>query len=142
VYTWTKSLLETITDPREHVHKELLLMIRGEVKMTKSLIDTKRWGLEAKIAEDEARAERVRIAGTGTGAAEPPKDQQLVGAYRNKLKIRAQGVGKSLQEFSTAIEQFAHHAYSTLPEDDIRREAGKFFADGVEDPAIKIRLLL
>jgi hypothetical protein len=52
-----------------------------------------------------------------------------------------QGVGE-LQEFATAIEQLAHRAYSALPEDHIRREAGKAFADWVEDPAIKICLLL
>jgi hypothetical protein len=49
---------------------------------------------------------------------------------------------ESLQEFATAIEQLAHRAYPTLPEDHIRREAGKAFADGVEDPNIKIQLLL
>jgi hypothetical protein len=47
-----------------------------------------------------------------------------------------------LQKFSTDIEQFAHHAYSTLPQDHIRNEAGKAFADGVEDPAIKIQPFL
>jgi hypothetical protein len=40
-----------------------------------------------------------------------------------------------------AIEQLAHRAYPTLPEDHIKREAGKAFADGVEDPDIKIQLL-
>jgi hypothetical protein len=39
-----------------------------------------------------------------------------------------------LQEFDTAVEQLAHHAYPTLPEDHIRRVAGKAFTDGVEDP--------
>jgi hypothetical protein len=47
-----------------------------------------------------------------------------------------------LQEFATAIEQLAHHAYSALPEDYIWREAGKVFADGVEDATIKIQLLM
>jgi hypothetical protein len=41
-----------------------------------------------------------------------------------------------------AIKQCAHHAYPTLPEDHIRREAGKAFADRVEDPTINIQLLL
>jgi hypothetical protein len=41
-----------------------------------------------------------------------------------------------------AIEQLAHCAYPALPEDHIRREAGKAFADGVEDPDVKIQLLL
>jgi hypothetical protein len=47
-----------------------------------------------------------------------------------------------LQEFDTAVEQLAHRTYPALPEDHIRREAGKAFAEGVEDPAIKIQLLL
>jgi hypothetical protein len=41
-----------------------------------------------------------------------------------------------------AIEQLAHRAYPTLPKDHIKREAGKAFAVGVEDPDIKIQLLL
>jgi hypothetical protein len=41
-----------------------------------------------------------------------------------------------------AIEQLAHRAYPTLPEEHIKIEAGKTFADGVEDPDIKIQLLL
>jgi hypothetical protein len=44
-----------------------------------------------------------------------------------------------LQEIATAAEQVA---YPALPEDHLRREAGKAFAHGVEDPAIKIQLLL
>jgi hypothetical protein len=46
-----------------------------------------------------------------------------------------------LQEFSTTIEQLAHCAYPALPEDHVRREAGKVFVNWVEDPAIKIQLL-
>jgi hypothetical protein len=42
-----------------------------------------------------------------------------------------------LQEFSTAIEQLANRPYLALPEDNIRRQAGKAFSDGVEDTAIK-----
>jgi hypothetical protein len=38
----TKSLLETITDTREHLREELGLMIQGEAQMTKTLTDTKR----------------------------------------------------------------------------------------------------
>jgi hypothetical protein len=48
-------------------------MNQSKVQMTKSLIDTKRRGLEAKIAEVEARAERERRARTGTGTAKPLK---------------------------------------------------------------------
>lgn len=47
-----------------------------------------------------------------------------------------------MQEFATAIELLAHCVYSPLPEDHIRKEAGKVFADRVEDTAIKIQLLL
>jgi hypothetical protein len=41
-----------------------------------------------------------------------------------------------------AIDQLAHHSYPSLPEDHIRRQAGKALADGVENPDIKIQLLL
>jgi hypothetical protein len=46
------------------------------------------------------------------------------------------------QEFASAIEWLGHCAYLTLSEDHIRREAGKAFADRVEDLSIKIQLLL
>jgi hypothetical protein len=41
-----------------------------------------------------------------------------------------------------AIEQLAHLACPTLPEDNIKREIGKRLRDGVEDPDTKIPLLL
>jgi hypothetical protein len=47
-----------------------------------------------------------------------------------------------LQEFATATEQITHSDYPILPEDHIRRKAGKAFVDVIEDPAIKIQLLL
>jgi hypothetical protein len=69
-------------------------------------------------------------------------DQYLAAMYHSQLKSRIQGVRESLQEFATAIKQCTHHAYPALPEDHIRREAGKAFADRVEDSTIKIQLLL
>jgi hypothetical protein len=69
-------------------------------------------------------------------------DQHLAAACRNQLKSKNQGVGESLQEFVTTVEQLAHRAFPSLPEDHIRREAGKALADRVEDIAIKIKLLL
>jgi hypothetical protein len=62
-------------------------------------------------------------------------------AYHSQLKTKTQGVRESLLEFAIAIKQLAHHTYPTLPKDDMR-EAGKAFTDGVEDPNIKIQLLL
>jgi hypothetical protein len=56
--------------------------------------------------------------------------------------MRIQRAGESLQDFSMAIEQLAHCTYPTLPEDYIRREAGKAFTHGVEDHGIKIALLI
>jgi hypothetical protein len=47
-----------------------------------------------------------------------------------------------LQEFASAIEQFACCAYPALPNDHLKREAGKVFADSVEDLAVKIQLML
>jgi hypothetical protein len=69
-------------------------------------------------------------------------DQHIATMYRSQLNTRTQTVGESLQEFATAIKQLIHHGYQALPEDHIRRAAGKAFADGVEDPAIIIQLLL
>jgi hypothetical protein len=68
-------------------------------------------------------------------------DQHFAAAYRCQL-TRTQKAGESLQHFAMAIEQLAYRAYSTLPEDHIRREAGKVSAYGVKDPDIKIELLL
>jgi hypothetical protein len=70
------------------------------------------------------------------------EDQHLAAAFRSQLKTKTQRAGESLQDFATAIEQLAHRVYPTLPEEHIRREAGKAFADGVQDPDIKIKLLL
>jgi hypothetical protein len=61
------------------------------------------------------------------------RNQLLAAAYRSQLKTRIQGVGESLQEFATAIEQLAHLIYPALPEDHVRRKAGKALADKVED---------
>jgi hypothetical protein len=47
-----------------------------------------------------------------------------------------------LQEFTTAFQQVAHPTYPALPKDNIRRWVGSAFADGIEDPVIKIQLLL
>lgn len=47
-----------------------------------------------------------------------------------------------MQEFDTTIEQLAHGAYRAVHEDCIRREAGKALVDTVEDPTIKLQLLL
>jgi hypothetical protein len=60
-------------------------------------------------------------------------DQHFAATFCSQLKTRTQKAGESLQDFATAVEQLAHRAYPTLPEDHIRREAGKAFADGVED---------
>jgi hypothetical protein len=69
-------------------------------------------------------------------------DQHLAAAYRSQLKARTQKAGESQQEFAIAIEQLAHRAYLALPEDHVRRKAGKAFVHGVEDPDVKIQLLV
>jgi hypothetical protein len=68
VNTWTKSLLEIVTDTRKHLHKELDLMIQVETQMMKNLTDTTRQGLEAKIVEAEAWVKHGYCQRTGTGA--------------------------------------------------------------------------
>jgi hypothetical protein len=61
-------------------------------------------------------------------------DQQFAAAYCCQLRTRTQEAGESLQDFVTAIEQLAHRAYPTLPEEHVWREAGRAFAYGVADP--------
>jgi hypothetical protein len=56
--------------------------------------------------------------------------------------MRTKDLGESLQKFDTAVKQLSHHAYLALPKNHIRREAGKVFSDRVEDPTIKLQLLL
>jgi hypothetical protein len=69
-------------------------------------------------------------------------DQHFAAAYRCQLTTRTQEAGESLQDFATAVEQLAHRAYHTLPEEYVWREAGRAFAYGVADPDINIQLLL
>jgi hypothetical protein len=71
----TKDLLHTIIDTREHFHEELGLIFQVETQLSKMLIDTTRPGLEAKIAEVEARAEHCSCQGTvtGSGVTQTPK---------------------------------------------------------------------
>lgn len=45
-------------------------------------------------------------------------------------------------EFATAMEQLTHRACPILPEEHIRRESGKAFSDGIENPDIRIHVLL
>jgi hypothetical protein len=53
------------------------------------------------------------------------EDHHQAAGYRSQLKTRTQGVGDSLQEFTTAVEQLAHHSYPALLEDHVRRKAGR-----------------
>jgi hypothetical protein len=69
-------------------------------------------------------------------------DQYFAALFRSQLKTRIQRAGESLQDFAIAVEQLAHHAYPTLPDEHIRREADRAFVDEIEDPDIKIKLLL
>jgi hypothetical protein len=64
-------------------------------------------------------------------------DQEFSATYRRQ--VRTQRAGEFLQKFVTVIEQLAH---PTLHEKHVSREAGKAFADGVEDTDIKILALL
>jgi hypothetical protein len=51
VNTQTRSLVETMTNTRGHLHKGFGLKIQDEAQMTKTLTDTLRRGLEDNIAE-------------------------------------------------------------------------------------------
>jgi hypothetical protein len=61
-------------------------------------------------------------------------DQHFAVAYRYQVRTRTQKAGDSLQDIATALELLTHRANPTLPEDHIRREAGKTFAYWVLDP--------
>lgn len=60
--------------------------------------------------------------------------------YHSQLKM-TQNIRISSQEFATAIEWLAHHAYPAQSKGHIRKDPGKAFTDGIEDPAIRIQLL-
>jgi hypothetical protein len=66
--TRTKSLLEIMTDTREHLHKDLSLMIKDEKQLMKTLIDTTQRELKAEIVDAKAWAEggSFQITGSGT----------------------------------------------------------------------------
>jgi hypothetical protein len=69
-------------------------------------------------------------------------DQHFGAAYRCQLTTRIQNTGESLQDFATAIETLARHAYPNLLTDYVAREAGKAFTYGIRDADIKIQLFL
>jgi hypothetical protein len=69
-------------------------------------------------------------------------DQHFAALFRSRLKTRIQRAGESLQDFAITVEQLAHRAYPTLPDEHKRQEAGRAFVDGIEYPDIKIKLLL
>jgi hypothetical protein len=69
-------------------------------------------------------------------------DEHFAVAYRSQLNSRRQRAGESWQEFAIAIEQLAHRAYPTLPEEYIKQESGRAFVDGVEDPDTQNQLQL
>jgi hypothetical protein len=58
-------------------------------------------------------------------------NQHLANAYHSRLKMRTQHVAESLQELCTEIKQVAHHTNPALPENHVRRAAGKAFNDKV-----------
>jgi hypothetical protein len=72
----------------------------------------------------------------------PFGDQNFAAAFCSQPKPRSQRAGESLQDFATAVEQFAHRTYPTLHKDHIRREAGKTFAAEAEDHEIEVALLI
>jgi hypothetical protein len=69
-------------------------------------------------------------------------DEHLAAAYHSQLKTRTQRIGESLQKFATVVEQLAHRTYPALSKDHVRMKAGTAFAEGLDDPKIKIQLLL
>jgi hypothetical protein len=69
-------------------------------------------------------------------------DQHFAAAYRCQLTTRTLKGREFLQDFASAIELLAHRAYPNLSEDNIGREVRKSFAYGVQEPDIKIQLLL
>jgi hypothetical protein len=68
-------------------------------------------------------------------------DQHFAAAFRSQLKTRTQS-RRIPTEFCHSYRTVGPSAYPTLPEEHIRQEAGKAFAYGIEDPDIKIKLLL
>jgi hypothetical protein len=65
-------------------------------------------------------------------------NQHLAAAYSSQLKTRTQEPGESLQEFAIAFEKLVHSAYLALPENHVRKKAGKAFVNGLKDPGCKV----
>jgi hypothetical protein len=68
-------------------------------------------------------------------------DQYLAGAYPGQLKCDGPGCRRIPAIICHSRRTADPSAYLALPEDHIGREAGKSFADGAQEPAIKIQLL-
>jgi hypothetical protein len=60
-------------------------------------------------------------------------EEHFAAAFRSQLKARTQKAGETLQDFATSIQQLARRAYPASPEENIRREAGKPFVEGIQD---------
>jgi hypothetical protein len=100
---------------------------------TKTQVETTWCGLNAKIAEAEARVglcstvslrafdvlhivlKRATYEETIEAHEDCFGDQHLATTYCSRLKTRTQCVGEPVQEFATAIEQLAHHTYPHYP---------------------------
>jgi hypothetical protein len=59
-------------------------------------------------------------------------DQHLAIGYRSQPKSWTQDDSESLQEFATATEQFIHHAFPALLEDQVCRGPGNAFVVGIK----------
>jgi hypothetical protein len=148
--TWTGTLQDDIRGVEKNLRDvDTKLNIRAQ-------------GLEVRIAEVEARVELGVGGRTGNdaGRAKPPKfdGSTLWAMFRRQFETVAghnrwmpqekatyliaalQGLAcdvlHGVPRGATAIEQLAHRAYPALPEDHVRKEAGRAFTDGVEDPDI------
>jgi hypothetical protein len=69
-------------------------------------------------------------------------NQHFAATYRSQTKERTWRATESLQDFATAIEQLAHRTYPTLPEGPHTEGNGESVCRRVEDPGIKMYLIL
>jgi hypothetical protein len=68
--------------------------------------------------------------------------QNLPEMYRSQLKTRTQHIGKSLQEFSTAIKQLTHCVSTAMHENHVHRGPRKTLSNGIRNQCIQQQLLL
>jgi hypothetical protein len=120
VDTRTKNLLETVTVTREYLHEDLGLMIQVETQMAKTLIDTTRRGLEAKITKKSKPGQSAGLVKEREPAQMPKLDGSISWAViRRQFEIMAEHNGWKADDKTpyliAALNNPAAHILHSVP---------------------------